>query len=132
MHRTLLMFALGGLAVGCLPYSPTFTDCGLQCSADGGCPAGTTCQAGYCRAPGAQGSCECTQPCPLTKGVCAGSRGPCADGGPALCTARNYGPTYQQQETACDGLDNDCDGEIDLTPAVLITSQSSNEWFLFG
>ena len=52
--------------------------------------------------------------CPLQEGVCSGSTQRCAGaGGFVACTATEYGPTYEAVESACDGADNDCDGEID-------------------
>jgi hypothetical protein len=70
--------------------------------------------------------------CPLTRGVCAGSMHQCVDGGQPDCGPANYGANYQVKETACDGLDNDCDGETDVTPAVTVTSKLSHEWFVLG
>ncbi|HEY8427986.1 MAG TPA: MopE-related protein, partial [Sandaracinaceae bacterium] len=52
--------------------------------------------------------------CPLQEGVCAGSSQSCGGaGGFVECGPANYGPHYQETETACDGRDNDCDGVID-------------------
>ncbi|MEM9069624.1 MAG: MopE-related protein [Myxococcota bacterium] len=52
--------------------------------------------------------------CALQMGVCAGSAQPCSGaGGFTACEAADYGPSYQADETACDGQDNDCDGTID-------------------
>ena len=48
-------------------------------------------------------------------GVCSGSTKICGgSSGWLACDASNYGPNYQLNETNCnDGLDNDCDGQVD-------------------
>ncbi|MBO6934093.1 MAG: lamin tail domain-containing protein [Deltaproteobacteria bacterium] len=52
--------------------------------------------------------------CPLQEGVCAGSTQSCGGaGGFETCDAATYGTGYQATETLCDGLDNDCDGDVD-------------------
>ncbi len=52
--------------------------------------------------------------CPLQRGVCEGSAQIGAgDGGFLDCTTLNYGLEYELVEITCDGLDNDCDGEVD-------------------
>ncbi len=52
--------------------------------------------------------------CPLQLGECAGATQICTAGGGFLaCSTINYGATYEVVEVTCDGLDNDCDGEID-------------------
>jgi hypothetical protein len=53
-------------------------------------------------------------PCPFQLGVCAGSTRPCTgNGGWGDCDAFVYGNDYENTETLCDGLDNDCDDQTD-------------------
>jgi hypothetical protein len=58
-------------------------------------------------------------PCEMQKGVCSGSRKPAVDcvvGTWIACTNADYlaySSNYSAQETACDNLDNDCDGVTD-------------------
>lgn len=51
-----------------------------------------------------------TRSCPLGQGVCAGATETCTAGTWEGC---GYGPDYESEETACDNLDNDCDGLVD-------------------
>ncbi|MBN2498481.1 MAG: fibronectin type III domain-containing protein [Deltaproteobacteria bacterium] len=52
--------------------------------------------------------------CALQEGVCAGSVQRCGgQSGWLACSAGEYGDDYESEETRCDGLDNDCDGQID-------------------
>ncbi|MBW1811347.1 MAG: fibronectin type III domain-containing protein, partial [Deltaproteobacteria bacterium] len=52
--------------------------------------------------------------CPLQDGVCAGSTQTCAGiAGWQACDTSSYGSDYEQTETICDGLDNDCDDAVD-------------------
>jgi photosystem II stability/assembly factor-like uncharacterized protein len=45
------------LVCGC--YEPTFIDCNVTCGTSGAlCPAGLSCQSGFCRVPGAAGHCS--------------------------------------------------------------------------
>jgi len=57
-----------------------------------------------------------TQDCPIQEGVCEGSYRTCTNNHWPACTASTYllnNPAYEQDETLCDHLDNDCDGTID-------------------
>jgi len=62
--------------------------------------------------PGAQ-----TRLCGNQQGVCGGSEETCNNTGKwAGCTTTDYAsysPEYETEETMCDGLDNDCNGEVD-------------------
>ena len=50
-------------------------------------------------------------PCPLKFGVCGqNATWECKGSAGWVC---DYGETYEQEETTCDGLDNDCDGGTD-------------------
>ena len=55
--------------------------------------------------------------CSKTLGACAGTRQTClGQAGWRDCTHADYllnNPAYEQTETLCDNLDNDCDGQID-------------------
>ncbi|MFC1769178.1 MopE-related protein, partial [Nanoarchaeota archaeon] len=52
--------------------------------------------------------------CALTSGVCTGKRQKCGGGsGWLACDASSYPGSYEADESTCDGLDNDCDGNID-------------------
>ncbi len=60
-----------------------------------------------------------TEVCNDQEGVCQGATQSCADGDfDVSCPDRAYGPNYEDYESSCgDGLDNDCDGEMDCADA---------------
>jgi hypothetical protein len=45
------------------------------------------------------------------------------------CDASSYGPNYEEDETRCDGLDNDCDGQVDTRAVVELASGTQGRWF---
>lgn len=52
--------------------------------------------------------------CALTAGVCAGKSQACVpENLSQVCDASNYGSDYELEESRCDNLDNDCDGNTD-------------------
>lgn len=52
--------------------------------------------------------------CSKTLGVCSGKHKRCGGSkGWLICTTQEYGSEYQVNETTCDGVDNDCDGQVD-------------------
>jgi hypothetical protein len=52
--------------------------------------------------------------CSLTEGVCAGAVARCRGAeGFAECDATDYGADFEEDEAACDAMDNDCDGTTD-------------------
>jgi hypothetical protein len=55
-----------------------------------------------------------TTPCEKSKGVCMGKFHACVMGHyESTCTGASYGPDYQDVESLCDNLDNDCNGQTD-------------------
>ncbi len=121
----------GATDVGCTCIDGTMQTCG---SAVGECVQGTqTCVAGAYGAcvgevspatetcDGLDNDCDgatdeslAAPACALTLGVCAGATQMCTGaGGFAACTPASYGASYEVNETACDGRDNDCDGTTD-------------------
>jgi hypothetical protein len=51
--------------------------------------------------------------CPNQYGVCVGTVTSCVNGVFEDCNYAAHSPYYQEVETSCDSLDNDCDGEVD-------------------
>lgn len=66
-----------------------------------------------------------SQACSLTQGVCAGKRTRCESGSQLTCEPTDYGPSFQQVESRCDGLDNDCDGFTDVRAATVLTTEAA-------
>jgi hypothetical protein len=74
-----------------------------------GCKPTTDDDADTCRPEDAQ------QPCEKQQGVCAGSTRTCVDRQyEPVCTSASYGQAYEPLELSCNGLDNDCDGTVDV------------------
>ena len=63
--------------------------------------------------------------CALTRGVCAGAVRTCVGGAFAAC---DYGPQYEAFEHACDGVDNDCDGRVDISKDVALVNATIQEF----
>ncbi|MBU8895089.1 hypothetical protein KRR26_05710 [Corallococcus sp. M34] len=61
-------------------------------------------------------------PCEKTRGVCGGAQRAMVNGVyESVCTALSYGPGYEEVETRCDDLDNDCDGVADPSVTRTVT-----------
>ncbi len=59
--------------------------------------------------------------CERQQGVCSGKVHACTDAGyETPCGPLSYGADYEDVETRCDGLDNDCDGRADISRLVLV------------
>jgi hypothetical protein len=92
--------------------SETGPDCGgpcapcITCAHDSDCPAGDTCDNGYCHAPACTGYGLGTILCGI--GACQVQVPSCVNGQPNTCT-----PGTPTAEVCGDGLDNNCNGEID-------------------
>ncbi|MCE9671782.1 putative metal-binding motif-containing protein [Myxococcus stipitatus] len=77
---------------------------------------------------GDDGGTTAALPCEKTRGVCAGAKRALVDGAyEPVCTARSYGADYEETESRCDGLDNDCDGVVDPPTWSRITELGSRD-----
>lgn len=98
---------------------------GRLAGSPGACATGTICDpesgcqdmpAAFCR-DGDERACD------LQLGVCDGRYTRCDRGVFPSCGSTEYGARYQVEETQCDGLDNDCDGETDEMIEVMCPFQ---------
>ena len=119
----------GGAEDACISYGSEGSFCGGTCEDDEECPWGFSCQTAQTvdgitttQCVAEAGVCPCTAksimlslwtPCELANdsGTCAGKR-VCAAGGLTPCDA------LEPQGEACNGIDDDCDGETD-EPAMI-------------
>ena len=88
----------------CVPGEPAaeqdVTCDGIDDDCDGAVDEDTSC-------PGCN---PADRPACLDRGVCEGTAPRCEEG---EWTACDYPPEYEETETSCDGLDNDCNGLVD-------------------
>jgi hypothetical protein len=130
-------------SVACIhPLSASFADSGVfVCLADGGWNSScefpcvgnqrerceldgdggpfegeAVCTAGFFAPCAATPATQCSR----TQGVCAGKWRRFGDSQP--CTRLSYGSDYSETEVCGDGIDNDCDGNIDIQGPVSLAS----------
>jgi hypothetical protein len=115
--RPWLFVLLAGLAA-CNPVDPEeeLVNVSQRCIAEGQCAPGFSCLGGLCYLEGGQPCNDAfsPEPCERTEGVCAAAVRACVEGRlEFFCPESSYGPDFEREETRCDGLDNDCDGDVD-------------------
>ena len=87
---------------------------GTECDAEVGTPENEICDGKDNDCDGEVDNNLTAPDCENQAGVCAGSKKTCGgEDGWLPCSASNYGENYEEIETLCDGLDNDCNGGVD-------------------
>ena len=132
-----LLLAFTAWTLGCNVVDPVdelgnYTD---RCIVRENCADGFVCLQGHCVTSAGAECYEGIQsaPCELTAGVCANGQRACLPTGrsEATCGVASYGATYEALESTCgDGLDNDCDGLIDVRRATPLASVTDTSLYL--
>ncbi len=63
--------------------------------------------------------------CPLQEGVCSGAMTRCLPTG--QWSECDYGQDYSENDSSCNGVDNDCDGETDEDAAMIMQPETGSE-----